>query len=179
MRRFIVPVVVMFLMLLIAGSASAAVVKIVVEAGDYFAISPSMAKVTAQYLGNNDYIHIPLRRPHATTQTGPGDTGNARYKINVPVAGTYRLWMRAWWYDACGNSFFIVVDDKPAVYAEAATYQSWHWVKGPSLTLSAGTHTIRIQTREDGARMDQFMLINSTQYVPTRIETRTAQYIVK
>ena len=52
-------------------------------------------------------------------------------------------------------------------------------MKGPSLTLTAGTHTIRIQNREDGARMDQFMLINSTQYVPTRIETRTSQYIVK
>ena len=62
---------------------------------------------------------------------------------------------------------------------EDATYQTWHWVKGPKLTLTAGQHTIRMQNREDGARMDQFMLVNSTRYVPTRVETRTGQYVVK
>ncbi len=182
MRRFIVSAVVVSLVtLLVAGVASAAMVKMVVEAGDYFAISPSMAKVvaTGAGLGNNDYIQIPLRRPHATSETGPADTGNARYKVNVPTAGVYQLWARTWWYDACGNSFFIIVDAKPAVYVEDATYQTWHWVKGPKLTLTAGQHTIRMQNREDGARMDQFMLINSTQYVPTRVETRTGQYVVK
>ncbi len=182
MRRFIAPaVVVTLIMLLVATVASAAMVKIVVEAGDYTGISPSMTKVvaTGAGLGNNDYVQIPLRRPHATSETGPGDTGNARYTVNVPTAGVYQFWGRTWWYDACGNSFFIIVDSKPSVYMEDATYQTWHWVKGPKLTLSAGRHTIRIQNREDGARMDQFMLINSTQYVPTRVETRTGQYIVK
>lgn len=182
MRRFIAPaVIVTLVVLLVTGVAWAAMVKIVVEAGDYTSIKPSMVKTTTTSggVGNNDYIQIPLRRPHATTETGPADDGNARYTINVPSAGVYQFWARTWWYDACGNSFFIVVDDKPAVYIEDATYQTWHWVKGPKLTLSAGQHTIRIQNREDGARMDQFMLINNTQYVPTRIETRTSQYIVR
>lgn len=182
MRRFIASAVVTTLvMLLVAGVASAAMVKIVVEAGDYSSIKPSMVKTTttSSAVGNKDYIQIPLRRPHATTETGPADTGNAVYKIKVPASGTYQLWMRTWWYDACGNSFFVIVDNNPSVYVEDPTYQTWHWVKGPRLTLSAGTHTIRVQNREDGARMDQFMLINNTQYVPTRVESRTSQYIVK
>lgn len=182
MRRFIVPVAVTILMVLfVASVASAGMVKIVVEAGDYTSIKPSMVKTTttSDAVGNKDYIQIPLRRPHATTETGPADDGNAVYKINVPSAGTYQFWARTWWYDSCGNSFFVIVDNKPAVAIEDPTYQTWHWVKGPKLQLSAGQHTIRIQNREDGARMDQFMLINNTQYVPTRIESRTAQYIVK
>ncbi|MGC9320004.1 MAG: hypothetical protein ACP5KN_18375, partial [Armatimonadota bacterium] len=59
------------------------------------------------------------------------------------------------------------------------TYQKWHWVKGPRLQLSAGVHTIRFQNKEDGAKLDQFMLTNNSRYVPVRAETRTPQYIIK
>lgn len=165
--------------LVAAAVAWAATVKIVVEGEDYFAISPSMAKVTGSTEASGGaYVHIPLRRPHAATESGPSDTGNARYKINVPSAGKYQLWARTNWYDSCGNSFFVIVDDKPAVViGEDGTYGKWHWVKGPLLTLSAGQHIIRFQNREDGAKLDQFMLINSTRYVPVRAETPTPQYI--
>lgn len=164
--------------LVAATMAWAATVKIVVEGEDYFAISPSMAKATGSTEASRGaYVHIPLRRPHATTETGPSDTGNARYKVNVPTAGSYQLWARANWYDSCGNSFFVIVDDKPSVViGEDGTYGKWHWVKGPLLSLSAGQHIIRIQNREDGAKLDQFMLINTTRYVPVRAETRTPQY---
>lgn len=182
MHRFIASAVVtMLVLLLVVGVASAQMVKIVVDSGDYTSIKPSMVKTntTSSAVSNNNFIQIPPRRPRATEETGPSDDGNAVYRINVPTAGTYQLWARTWWYDSCGNSFFIVVDNRPAVFIEGPTYQTWHWVKGPRLQLSAGQHTIRFQNREDGARMDQFMLINNTQYVPTRIESRTAQYIVK
>ena len=180
MRRFIVPAVIVTLcVMLIATMARAATVKMVVEGEDYSSIKPSIAVTASQGADGGKAIYIPLRRPHATTETGPGDDGNARFKVKVPTAGVYQLWARTWWYDSCGNSFFIVVDSNPATYIEDATYQTWHWVKGPKLTLSAGEHTIRFQNREDGARLDQFMLINSTRYVPTRAETRTPQYIVK
>ncbi len=181
MRQFIVPGAIVALAVLVAASLVwAASVKIVAEGEDYVSIKPSMVRTTttAGGVSGKKYIQIPLRRPHATTETGPSDDGNARFKINVPSSGSYRLWLRAWWYDACGNSFFVIVDDKPAVSVEDPTYQTWHWVKGPKLTLSAGTHTIRIQNKEDGARLDQFLLTNNSRYVPTRVETRTPQYIL-
>ena len=181
MRRFIVPTVVIALaVVFMGGTAWAQTVKIVVDAGDYVSIKPSMVKTTgAQGVAEGTFIQIPPRRPRPETESGPTDDGNARYRINVPTAGTYTLWARTWWYDSCGNSFFIVVDDRPATYIEDATYQRWHWVRGPRINLSAGQHTIRIQNREDGARLDQFMLINNTRYVPTRVESRTPQFIVK
>lgn len=182
MRRLIAPVVIAVLaVLLVSGSAWAQTVKIVVNAADYTSIKPSMVRVASNAAGVSDgaYIHIPPRRPRPETESGPTDDGNARFKVRVPTAGTYTLWARTWWYDSCGNSFFIVINDRPATYIEDATYQTWHWVRGPQVQLSAGEHTIRIQNREDGARLDQFMLINNTRYVPTRIETRTPQFIAK
>jgi len=52
--------------LLAASSAGAA--KIVVEAENYQTITPSMVKATSQVASGNAYIHIPLRRPHGTTE---------------------------------------------------------------------------------------------------------------
>jgi opacity protein-like surface antigen len=163
--------------LLAASSASAA--KIVIEAEHYKTITASMAKATSQVASGGAYTHIPLRRPHATTEGGPADTGHAQYKINVPQAGSYVFWGRAHWYDGCGNSFFLKLDNKPAtVFGNDGTYQRWHWVKGIRVSLTAGAHTITIQNREDGAKLDQFMLTTSSRYVPVRPEKETTQYII-
>lgn len=179
MRRYITATIIAVVAVaLVTSFAWAATVKIVVEGEDYASIKPSMAKATSTQASNGAYVHIPLRRPHATTETGPADDGNCVYKINVPSAGTYQLWARTNWYDGCGNSFFIIVDNSPSAYIQDATYGRWHWVKGPSYSLTAGQHTVRFQNREDGAKLDQFLLINTTRYVPTGAETRTPQYIV-
>jgi hypothetical protein len=45
--------------------------------------------------------------------------------------------------------------------------------------LSAGEHSIRFQNREDGARLDQFLLTNNMRYTPAGKETRTPQYIIE
>lgn len=182
MRRFIAPTVVAVVaVLILGGTAWAQTVKIVVDSGDYISIKPSMARVAsnAQGVSGGNYIQVPPRRPRPENESGPTDDGNARYKVRVPTAGTYTLWARTWWYDSCGNSFFVVIDDRPSTYIEDATYKTWHWVKGPQVQLSAGEHIIRFQNREDGARLDQFMLINNSRYVPTRVETRTPSFIVK
>jgi len=148
--------------------------KIVVEGEGYTSISPSMIKTISTQASNGAYVEIPLRRPHATTETGPSDTGNCIYKINITQAGNYYFWARTNWYDSCGNSFFVILDNKPAVViGEDGTYSVWHWVKGPIFNLTTGTHTLRIQNREDGAKLDQFMLIDIARYVPVRVEQKT------
>lgn len=159
--------------------AWAAQVKIVVEGEHYNSIKPSMAVGTSQSASGGKFVHIPLRRPHGENESGPYDNGNAVFKINVPRAGIYRLWARTHWHDECGNSFFVVVDGgQPSWIGEDGTVQKWHWVKGKSYTLSAGVHTIKFQNREDGAKLDQFLLTTDTRYVPTRIEKETKQYLV-
>lgn len=157
---------------------------IVVEAEHYKTIASSMTKITDSHASAGAAIGIPLRRPHATTETGPGDTGNATYKIRVNSAGLYQFWARAKWYDACGNSFFVLLDstrvNPKTPYVTDQTFRKWHWVAGPTMRLSAGVHTIRIQNREDGAQLDQWLLTTRPKkhWVPVRPQTETKDAIV-
>ncbi len=179
MRRYITPLLIAALVVTLITMAWAATVKIVIEGEDYVSIKPSMAKATSEQASGKAYVHVPIRRPHAVTETGPADTGNCVYKFKVPAAGTYQLWALVNYFDGCGNSFFTIMDTMPSTYITDGTYGRWHWVKGAKYTLTAGQHTIRFQYREDGAKLDQFMLINNTRYVPTRAEVRTPAYIIK
>jgi hypothetical protein len=168
MKKLLWPVIV----LLIAGAAlHAASNKVVVEAEKYTTIAPSMVKGTDASASKGAYIGIPLARPHATTEGAPKDQGRATYKVNIPSAGTWRFWARTKWTDGCGNSFFLKIGSKPQVdLGQDGTYGTWHWVKGPSLSLPAGTVNVVIQNREDGAKIDQFIFTKDTRYVPVRAE---------
>ncbi len=172
-------VCVAILIVFIVSTASAGAAKIVVEAENYNTITPSMARATSNVASGGAYIHIPLLRPHGNTEGQPADTGYAEYKVRVTQAGTYTFWGRVHWYDGCGNSFFLKINDKPAVvFGNNGTYRRWHWVRGIRVTLSAGVHTIRIQNREDGAKIDQFLLDTSPR-VPVGLETATPGAIVR
>lgn len=160
--------------------AWAARVKIVVEGEHYYSIQPSMKIGTSQQASRGKYVYIPLRRPRPETQTGPYDEGNAVYRIKIPRTGRYQLWARTHWHDDCGNSFFVVVDGTLKSWiGEDGTVQKWHWVKGKAYQLSAGIHTFKFQNREDGAKLDQFLLTTDRRYVPTRPETETSQYVIR
>ena len=158
------------------GAAGA--VTLVFEGEHYSWIKPTMTVGKGDFNGNDSggHVYIKLRRPHAESETGPGDDGNTTYKVYVPVEGAYTLWALVRWYDACGNSFFTLVDDMaPAnpAYITTSRYQEWHWVKGKKFNLSVGWHLIRFQNREDGAKLDQFMLTRDLNYVPVRAERAT------
>lgn len=171
--------------LLVLGVSAAWSADIVVEGESYSSIKPSMAKTADSTASKGYCVEIPLRRPHATTETGPGDDGHAVYKIRVGVAGTYQLWVRAYWHDACGNSFFVLVDstsvNTKTPYVTDQTFRKWHWVAGPTIRLSEGVHTIRFQNREDGAKLDQWMLTTKpkNRWVPVRVQDETREAIVK
>lgn len=145
--------------------------KVVVEGEKYSSINPSMQKGSDSLASGGVYVGIPVARPHATSEGAPKDQGKATYKVNIPSAGTYRFWARTWWYDGCGNSFFLKIGSKPAVVlGQDGTYKKWHWVKGPSLSLPAGQVTVVVQNREDGARLDQFLFTKDSRYIPVRAE---------
>lgn len=169
--------------LVAATGASAA--KIVVEGESYRAIKPSMVVKADRTATKGKCIARPLNRPHATSESGPQDGGYAEYRVRIPARGLYQFWGRCWWYDACGNSFYVLAD-ATAVTAKTPcltdqTFRRWHWVAGPLLNLSAGEHTIRIQYREDGAQLDQFLLTTTprARWTPPRPEKETPQYIVR
>lgn len=164
--------VVMLVVFTVAGVMGASN-KVVVEAEKYKTITASMHKNTSTVCSGGAFLEIPLRRPHATSETAPSDTGNATYSVKIPAKGSYRFWARCHWHDGCGNSFWLNIGSNPAFrLGQDGTYQRWHWVKGPQVTLPAGNVTVRIQNCEDGAKIDQFLLTTST-VVPVRIEKPT------
>ncbi len=148
--------------------------KVVVEAEKCTSITPSMQKTASRLASGGYFIQIPLRRPHATTETGPADTGHATYTVNLPIHASYRFWGRCHWQDGCGNSFFVKIGSKPAVVlGQDGSYLRWHWVKGPTVEMGPGPVQIVIQNREDGAKIDQFLLTSDLSYVPVRAERAT------
>lgn len=165
------------------GSAPAAT--LVFEGENYSWIKPSMEVGQGDNTASHSkYVYIPLRRPHGEQEQGPADDGNTTYKINVPAAGNYTLWARTEWYDGCGNSFYVKVDHLTAPnapYITDNTYQKWHWVKGKTYRLTKGYHIFRFQYREDGAKLDQFLLTTASpeNWIPTRKMGETPGYLWK
>ena len=62
------------------------------------------------------------------------------------------------------------MDDRRRVIFNDPVEGTWHWVKGDTFTLTAGKHTITIFNREDGVRLDQFLLTTDTALRPVGIE---------
>jgi len=188
MKRLLIFFVIGFLFIMMINCVFAQTLtasKIVIEAEHFSQITPSMQVSADNKASKGKCIEITLILPHGTDESGPSDNGKAVYKIKVPADGIYRFWARCWWYDGCGNSFFLQCDNKPIVtLGSDHTYKKYHWVKGPKLKLNQGIHYIRIVNREDGAKMDQWLLwlIDSPSkdnWIPVQAERETSEYIFK
>lgn len=99
---------------------------------------------------------------------GSVDVGEAHYPIVVPRTGRYRLWARMWFTDKCGDSYYAWFDhgpkrlmDHPYHDVPQTEWRHWFWLADyqEPVTLEAGVHTLHIQVREDGVRLDQFCLL--------------------
>lgn len=108
-------------------------------------------------------------RPDGTKY--PDLWGRATYTIQVPADGEYVFWGRTWWLDSCGNSVDVAIDEaKPQVFGGDSTFKSWHWVKGPTFELKAGNHRLVVLNREDGVKLDQYLLTTDSAYRPVGTE---------
>ncbi len=104
--------------------------------------------------------------------------GKAFYPFEIPEDGDYYLYLRAKWYDNCGDSVYVRFDKGTYLSIEDSgrkmgdTYQ-WAWhplrLKGnlQKIHLTAGKHTLELSTKEDGPKFDKF-LISSDANVPTQ-----------
>jgi hypothetical protein len=157
--------------------------KIVAEAESYNSIQPSMELIADKEASGGKAIQVPLKEPHGMAK--PADNGYAEYKFVTPHGGTYQFWARCWFVDNKGKSFYVLVDSDQVTSktptVTGATMKSWRWVAGPVVKLDAGSHTIRIQYKEDGAKMDEWVLTTTlkNKWQPTAAEAETAQYLIK
>ncbi len=137
------------------------------------AADPPPGVVAVEGASGGAYLAIPQGAGNPPKVT----TGSATFHIEVPAAGLYTLWLRAYWDDSCGNSINVRINDTAPFTMQDSTYQTWHWVRSPprlrQLLLAEGPATLTLINREDGVRIDQILLTTSRNMVPTAIEPPT------
>jgi hypothetical protein len=105
--------------------------------------------------------------------------GHVTYTVNLPAAGTYRVWGRVIMPSTDDDSFYLRFDGASTWVQwnnNNAFPTAWKWVivhdsaQGETnmlWPLSAGNHTLELAYREDGARLDKLLVTNDLTYVPT------------
>lgn len=94
--------------------------------------------------------------------------GKVVLKFSVPRDGKYYIFPRVWWFDQCGNSLGMIVDQRPERIFADTTYKSWLWHKFQpkdafsndprAFTLKKGEHTLTFKNAEDHVRLDQIYI---------------------
>lgn len=104
-----------------------------------------------------------------------GNQGAVELRFSVAQAGNYYFWARGMGLsDYNENSLWASVDGGARYHYEIpAPGGQWHWSRlfqesgnAAPLWLTAGEHTIRFDGREQGARLDKVVIVNSVDYQP-------------
>jgi hypothetical protein len=111
------------------------------------------------------------------SQAAPPATGHGTISFTAPVAGSYKVWGRVTAPTNADDSWWVRID--------SGTWQRWngiplgtayHWddvhndLTGGAATifsLTAGTHTLEFAYREDGTRLDRFLITNDLAFTPS------------
>jgi hypothetical protein len=88
------------------------------------------------------------------------------YDLNVSNGGTFTLWMLANGPDTGSDSFWFSVDGGPDLRVNLPA-NVWGWVSPGTVSITTGTHTIKVKVREDGALVDKILLTKNTTFTPT------------
>ena len=110
-------------------------------------------------------------------QTSGSGTGRVTYRLTVPAAASYVLAYRAIAPSTSSDEFTYAVDggSPRALTVPSSARTNWTWITGPTLNLSAGSHTLVVAKRENGVRLDAFTLTPpaATASSPTTTPTTT------
>lgn len=139
----------------------------VASGGDDF--TPMAVESDASASGGK-HVHVPADVGSATDDVP--DDGRGTYEIEIDEAGEYRLWGRVRAADDGSDSLYVAVDDGSfdAWHFDLAEYGDWTWddvYDGTARSLAAGTHTVRIARREDGAELDRLLVTNDGTFEPS------------
>jgi hypothetical protein len=134
-------------------------------------LTAPMSRASDITASGGQYVHVPTAATvtDPTTQAG----GQATYTFTLP-AGTYVIWGRVRAATTGDNSFWVSIDGGSFALWNLPVGSSWVWdrvssagVADPVLfSLGAGTHTLVVKQREDGARLDRLLVTSDLGFVP-------------
>ena len=123
----------------------------------------------------------PVEKDPATGKRKELHGGATTLTFDAPEAGKYYIWVRVWWRHGCANSYSIGLDGMPGMMKRAkphqitdSTFGKWRWLavgrsvlRPAAIRLAKGRHTLTLTSREDGSALDQVLVVNDPDYVPT------------
>lgn len=91
-----------------------------------------------------------------------GRAGSVKFSFSITETGFYRLFARVYYPDEHSNSFYALPHEtSPAILGDSpGPFQSWHWIRGLKYFFKQGEHSLRIQIREHGTRLDKILIAN-------------------
>lgn len=100
-----------------------------------------------------------------------------RFEVRVPAASEYVLWGCACGPDGVSDSFFVSIDGRKRALWDV-DWREWRWAMVGDRTggtpvlwhLTPGKHTVEVERREAGARLDAIILTNDLRFDP-RLDT--------
>lgn len=129
------------------------------------------------------FISVVVETPRSAYAACPApstDLGSVTHTVNVPTAGTYRVWSRMFAPSTSANSFMLEVDGGSCYVVGDNTgmaINSLVWVDyrdGTTATkinisLTQGNHTFKLIGQEPGVRVDRVILTSDLACVPTGV----------
>lgn len=122
----------------------------------------------------------------ATCAVTPNEAnGVSTQTIAVPSTGTYKAWSRISVPDQAKNSYFLQIDADCAINvgdAPSIPINTWTWVDYQDgntatktvLSLTAGSHSVKLINREDTVKVDALLLLSDQACIPTGLGTNCA-----
>ena len=120
---------------------------------------------------NGKYVEVPVEYP---------DDSNAKVLFTFTVAeeADFVIWGRVQSGDYLHDSFFVHVDQQPAITWHISGNYNWTWDQvydyngaDPVIFhLTAGTHTVGIKNREWGSKIDKVIITSDLSFTPTGLK---------
>ena len=123
----------------------------------------SLWNIVSDGTASNDQ-YVTIQSGNNSTGSAPSSSsGHITYTFNINSSSTYALWARVVTPNANDDSFWVQMDGGSWYqWNNIGPTSSWSWEECQSYTLNAGSHTLTIAYREDGAELDKLYIGNST-----------------
>ncbi len=109
---------------------------------------------------NGDYVTIQSGN-NSTANAPTGSASQISFSFDVAESGDYSLWARVIMPSPTDDSYWVQIDGGAwYLWNNVGPFTNWTWEEVQSYTLSAGTHTLAIAYREDGAQLDKLYITN-------------------
>jgi hypothetical protein len=145
------------------------------ESATLTAGTPALQLVTDATASGGKAVQIPAGN---NSQAAPPATGHGKITFTANVAGQYKVWGRLIDPTTADDSWWVRIDTGTwARWNGIPLGTTYHWDdvhddqlnNGAAIiyTLTAGTHTLEFAYREDGTKLDRWLITNDLMFTPT------------